>query len=124
MQVTSPVAEASPAALEVLENTRATGARTRGAEIQLEVLKVRLSKGNRAHGLALVDVRIGPVVATYGYRHMRRKGHWQVTLPVDGDGKEALRLPKAIETKVVQMVRDAVEGDEAIAAGVKRGWSW
>ncbi|WP_421992325.1 hypothetical protein [Roseococcus sp.] len=105
-------------------NHARTRARARGGKIEIEVLKVRLSAGNRANGLALVDLRIGPVVATYGYQRMRRKGRWQVHLPLDPDGGEALRLPKGLDAQVVQMVRDAVEGDEAMAAGIKRRWAW
>jgi hypothetical protein len=100
------------------------GARARGEPLEVEVVGVRLSTGSRTNGLALVDLRIGPVVATYGYQRMRRKGRWQVHLPVDPDGKEALRRPKRLDEKVVQMVRDAVESDEAMVAGIQRRWAW
>jgi hypothetical protein len=68
--------------------------------------------------LALVDVRIGPVVATFGYARLRRQ-RWEVRLPQDAAGSLALRLPPALERQVVEMVREAAEACPMVAAALR-----
>jgi hypothetical protein len=85
------------------------------------VLRVRLAPGERRTPLALVDVRIGPVVATFAYARLRRQ-RWEVRLPQDAAGSLALRLPPALEQRVVTLVREAAEACPKVEAGLRPRW--
>jgi hypothetical protein len=71
--------------------------------------------------LALVDVRIGPVVATFGYVRLRRQ-RWEVRLPQDATGGLAVRLSPSLERRVVEMVREAAEACPKTAEGLRPKW--
>lgn len=68
--------------------------------------------------LALVDVRIGPVVATFAYARLRRQ-RWEVRLPQDATGGLALLLSPSLERRVVEMVREAAEACPKVTAGLR-----
>jgi hypothetical protein len=85
------------------------------------VLRVRLAPGERRTPLALVDVRIGPVVAIFGYARLRRQ-RWEVRPPLDATGDLALRLPPALERRVVALVREAAEACPKTAEGLRPKW--
>jgi hypothetical protein len=102
------------------EKAKITRAAARAREAP-KVLRVRLAPGERRTPLALVDVRIGPVVATFGYARLRRQ-RWAVRLPQDATGALALRLSAALEQRVVELVREAAEAHPTVAARLRHQW--
>jgi hypothetical protein len=64
------------------------------------LLRVRLAPGERRTAWALVDVRLGPVVATFGYARLRRQ-RWEVRLPQDATGALTLHVSPALKRQVV-----------------------
>lgn len=104
---------------------RTTRAQARARDA-LKVLRVRLAPGERRTPLALVDVRIGSVVATFGYARLRRQ-RWAVRLPQDATGALALHLSPALERRVVVLVREAAEACPTVTAALRPtygGFTW
>jgi hypothetical protein len=99
------------------EKARITRAAARARE-GLKVLRVRLAPGERRTPLALVEVRLGPVVVVFGYARLRRQ-RWQVKIPQDAAGGRALRLSPALERRVMEMVREAVEACPKVSAALR-----
>ncbi len=90
------------------------------AHISPEVVGVRLAAGSRRTPLALVDVRVGPAVLTYGYALLRRN-RWEVRPPLDAEGKPAVALHPSTAAKLRRVVQDAAEASEVVK-GMRRGW--
>ena len=91
-----------------------------------KVLRVRLAPGDRRTPLALVDVQVGPVVVTFGYVRLRQQ-RWEVRPPKDATGAAALRLPPALERRVVAMVREAAEANPKVQKSFRPtygGFTW
>jgi hypothetical protein len=74
------------------------------------VVAVRLPKQVRRTPLALVDVQVGSVVATFACARLRRSG-LEVWPPLDAEGEPGIHASTAVRDTIKQAVVVAAEAD-------------